>query len=329
MKKIAILGLGRIGQIHLKNLLDHRAQVQPIAITSSQIGRDYAQSLGVEMTFNTLGEALQQESLDGLVICSPSDTHFEYTKQLIEQHIPVFCEKPLDLSISRIEVLEKLAANRKVPLMVAFNRRFDPQFAALKKAIEDGQVGIPHVLKITSRDPGLPPMEFIEHSGGLFMDMVIHDFDMARFLMQEEVVEVYTKASIKIDPELATYNDFDTAHTILTFESGGVAIIDNSRQAKYGYDQRIEVFGSEGMLQVGNQYPIAVQSYNELGSHHPKPFTFFIDRYQASYREELKEFVQIVLGEQQVTLGAVDAKAATQIAIAAMASVSKNQPIRL
>ena len=331
MKKVAVLGLGRIGKIHLRNLIDYGSTIHPIAITSSESGKAFAKSNNIDAIYKTLEEALTKDEIDAFVLCSPSDTHFSYTKRLIEAGKSIFCEKPLDLSLERIEELENMAKVKGVLLMVAFNRRFDPNFAALKHNIQRGKIGFPQIVKITSRDPGLPPLDFIAHSGGIFLDMIIHDFDMARFLLADEVIEVFSKASVNIDPAIKAYGDFDTAVNILTFRKGTITIIDNSREAKYGYDQRIEVFGSKGMLKVENRHPISLDFYGNEGGLLSKPFDFFIDRYQDSYKIELKVFLnalhQVEMQEQLV--GAEDAKKATQIALAAMQSVQEGRPIRL
>lgn len=329
MKQIAVLGLGRIGKIHLKNLLEFRSTIQAIAITSSEHGRAFAKSLGVEKTYPNLKQTIGSEQLDACVICSPSDTHYDYTKTLIEKRIHIFCEKPLDLSIYRIEELERLAAEAGVKLMVAFNRRFDPNFAQLKEEILAGKIGTPQVLKITSRDPGLPPLDFIAHSGGIFLDMIIHDFDMCRFLLNDEVTEIYTKAAINIDPEIGKYGDYDTAASMLSFKKGTVAIIDNSREAKYGYDQRVEVFGSEGMLKLDNRYPVSLEYYGAQGALATKPYDFFIDRYSDSYKQVLNAFIRAIIENNVIPVTARDARQATQIALAAMESVKTKKAIQL
>lgn len=329
MKKVAVLGLGRIGKIHLKNLVGFHSEIIPIAITSSVIGRQFAKGLKVELIYDSLQEVLQKEVIDACIICSPSDTHYHYVKILIERGADIFCEKPLDLSIGRIQELEALAERNNIKLMVAFNRRFDPNFSELKKNILDGRIGKPQVLKITSKDPGLPPLDFIAHSGGIFLDMIIHDFDMCRFLLEEEVTEIYTKVAIHIDPSIADYGDYDTAVSILTFSNGAIAIIDNSREAVYGYDQRVEIFGSKGMLTVDNRHPVSLNYFGTDGALQAKPFHFFMDRYSDSYRYELDAFLRAVLENSVIPVTATDAKQATKIALAAMQSVNEKRPISM
>ena len=329
MKKIAVLALGRIGKIHLQNLVQYRPLIEPVAITSSEGGRQFAQQLGVTTIYPNLDTAINDTTIDAYLVCSPSDTHFAYTKLLLEANKAIFCEKPLDLDIGRIETLSAMAQKQRIPLMVAFNRRFDPNFARLQQGIANGEVGAPHLVRITSRDPAPPPLEFVKHSGGLFLDMVIHDFDMCRFLLNEEVVEVFTKGTIRITPEIAQYGDVDTAVTILTFESGTIAVIDNSRKAVYGYDQRVEVFGEKGMLQVQNAFPDTVHRYTKQGHQTAASYDFFIDRYAASYKGALQAFLAVLLKGEPVPVTATDARAATQIGLAAMESVKSSMPVQL
>jgi len=327
--KIAILGLGRIGQIHLKNLVFSGRNITPVAITSSEIGRQFAETLGVKHIHPDLQSAMEVENPDAVVICAPSDTHYDYVKYLIGLGKAIFCEKPLDLSAERIEELESLATQKGVPLMVAFNRRFDPSFSRLKTAIREGKVGEPHLIRITSRDPAPPSIEFLKSSGGIFMDQIIHDFDMVRFLLDDEVVEIYAKGDVKVDPRIGEIGDWDTAVSILTFQSGVMAIIDNSRQAVYGYDQRIEIFGSKGMLKVDNSSPYQLDYHTEKGGLSPRPYHFFLDRYQDSYRVELDRFLDVLIKGDPIPVGAGDALVATKIALAAAESVRENRPVKL
>lgn len=328
-KKIAVLGLGRIGRIHLKNLVFSGRDVTPVAVTSSETGRRFAESLGVKRIHADLQTALEWEDPDAVVVCAPSDTHYDYVKQLIGLGKTIFCEKPLDLDAGRIEELDKLARNDGVPLMVAFNRRFDPSFSRLREAIRSGRAGDPHLVRITSRDPAPPSIEFLKSSGGIFMDQIIHDFDMARFLLDDEVVEIYARADVRVDPRIGEIGDWDTAVSVLTFRSGALAVIDNSRQAVYGYDQRIEVFGSKGLLKADNAFPYQLDVHDEHGGLSPRPYHFFLDRYQDSYRVEMERFLEVIRQEAPIPVGAGDALAATRIALAAAESVRENRPVQL
>lgn len=329
LPKVVILGLGRIGRIHLRNLVFSGRPAVPVVVTSSSSGRQFAASLGLRAVYPTLEEAMQKEDPDAVVICSPSDTHYRYVKFLIEAKKAIFCEKPLDLSVAAIEELDRLARQGNVPLMVAFNRRFDPSFSKLRQEIKAGKAGDLRLIRITGRDPAPPSIEFLRSSGGIFLDQVIHDFDMVRFLTGDEVVEVYAKADVKVDKRIGEIGDWDTAVSVLTLRGGATAVIDNSREAVYGYDQRAEVFGSGGMLKVDNLFPHQVNYHFEHGSQAPRPYNFFLDRYAASYRAELDRFLDVLTEGASVPVTAVDALAATKIALAAAESARTNRPVRL
>ena len=239
--KVGIAGLGRIGKIHLNNLLQ-MSNVEVLAAMDPDIEtQKYAENKGVKLIFKTYKDLLNVKEVKALIICTPTDTHAEYVELAALEGKHVFCEKPLDLNVKRvIEVLE-IVKKTKIKLMIGFNRRFDREFGRVKKRIENGDIGEPHLVKITSRDPSPPPLSYIKHSGGLFLDMTVHDFDMARFIVEKEVEEVYARGATLTDNKILEVGDIDTAVIILKYTDSTMAVIDNSRKASYGYDQRIEV----------------------------------------------------------------------------------------
>ena len=237
--KFAIAGLGRIGKIHLENLL-LMDQVEVVAAMDTQVeGHQFAKKKGIDQIFNSYEQMIKESTIDAVVICSPTDTHADYVEMAAYAGIAVFCEKPLDLNLGRVLEVLKLVESKGIKLMLGFNRRFDQEFLKVKKLVAQGAIGNHHLVKITSRDPQAPPISYVVQSGGLFLDMTIHDFDMARFLVDKEVVEVYAKGAALINPELSRVGDIDSAVITLTYEDGTMAIIDNSREAAYGYDQRV------------------------------------------------------------------------------------------
>ncbi|HUH46157.1 MAG TPA: Gfo/Idh/MocA family oxidoreductase, partial [Arenibacter sp.] len=237
--KFAVAGLGRIGKIHLNNLLQ-MDQVEVVAVMDPlDECQQYAKERNITFITATFEEMLASVPFDAVVICSPTDTHANYVEIAAKAGIHVFCEKPLDLSMKRVVEVLQVVEKADIKLMLGFNRRFDKEFRKVQELVEEGAVGEPHLVKITSRDPGAPPISYIEKSGGLFLDMTIHDFDMARFVVGKEVAEVYAKGAVLIDPLIGEAGDIDTAVITLTYTDGTMAIIDNSRQAAYGYDQQI------------------------------------------------------------------------------------------
>src|SRR5690606_16327264 len=243
MKKsrFAIAGLGRIGKIHLGNLCQMEGIEVVAAMDPSEEGRKYAKDKKVPHIASSYEEMLAKADMDAVVICSPTDTHADYVEMAARAGKHVFCEKPLDLSLDRVEEGLDIVNKAGVKLMLGFNRRFDKEFKKVKDLVKTGAVGEPHLVKITSRDPGAPPVSYIKASGGLFLDMTIHDFDIARFIVDKEVEEVYAKGAVLVDPAIGEAGDIDTAILTLTYSDGTMAVIDNSREASYGYDQRVEV----------------------------------------------------------------------------------------
>jgi len=328
--KVGVIGLGRIGKVHLENLLYRIPEATIVtAYDPNQPKRNYAKNLGVPIVTDSAEEAINNEQLDAVIICSPTTTHVDIIKQAINAGKHIFCEKPLDLSIENIELVNKWVSESNSKLQVGFNRRFDANFRQIRQQVQDGIIGEPHILNITSRDPEPPPINFVPTSGGLFMDMTIHDFDMARFIVGSEVVEVYAKAAVRVDKAIGDLDDVDTATIQLEFENGCLGQIDNSRQSGYGYDQRLEIFGSKGMTRIGNNYPNTTVLHNKEGRHAVNPLYFFMERYTEAYCEEIRAFVKSVVHNKPVEVSVEDALAATKIALACQESLKQHLPIKL
>ncbi|TMU57363.1 inositol 2-dehydrogenase [Flagellimonas algicola] len=326
--RFAVAGLGRIGKIHLDNLL-HMDNVKVVAVTDpQQKSMQYAKDLGIP-TVATYEDLLGYPEVDAIIICTPTDTHADYVEKAAIAGKHVFCEKPLDLNLKRVVEVLEIVEKTKINLMIGFNRRFDPEFTKVKDAVKSGQVGEPHLVKITSRDPGAPPVSYIEQSGGLFLDMTIHDFDMARFVVGKEVNEVYAKGAVLVDEAIGKAGDIDTAIVTLTYVDGTMAVIDNSREAAYGYDQRVEVFGSEGMVQGNNNLLNNHRLYNKDGIHGALPLHFFLERYAQAYKTEMQSFVDTLTGDCDIPVGGEDGLLSLKIGLAAKKSLQENRPVKL
>ena len=333
MKKslsVAVIGLGRIGRVHLENLLFRFPQVNVQAVADPDPeSRSFATNLGIKEAFADYTSLLDHADVEAVLLCSPTDTHATYVQAFAQAGKHIFCEKPLDLDIKTIQRVKAGVEESGIQFMLGFNRRFDPQFQSIRARVAAGDIGDPHLLKITSRDPGPPPISYIKVSGGIFLDMAIHDFDMARFIIGKEVVEVYARGAVRVDPAIGEAGDIDTAITTLTFEDGTLAVVDNSRQAIYGYDQRLEVFGSGGMAHIENVFPYTEQYWDASGGHQGRPYHFFMDRYVESYFREIEAFVSCIQSEEQPPVDAHDGLMATAIGLAAGISVKENRPVRI
>ena len=330
MIKIGIVGLGRIGKVHLFNIQQLISGASVIAAcTRSEKSLEYAKKHSVKGLFTSFDDMLSEGGIDAVIIASPTALHFEHLKLAIAAGKHIFCEKPIDLSIENVKEIKSLLDANPVKFMVGFNRRYDPNVLKIKKELNEGRLGALQSVKIISRDPGPPPMEFIKTSGGLFLDMAIHDFDLARYLMNSEITEVYSTASIFGDLPLETVDDVDTAVTILKFKNKGFATIENSRNSTYGYDQRIEVFGEKGLLSAQNKSDDSVYFANNSGFHRPKPVGFFIERYKESYINILDSFVQCLEQNKDLELTFQDGLQSLAISLAAKKSSKQNRTVLL
>lgn len=326
---IALLGMGRIGKIHFKNIEQHFPGAKIAAVADPLYDISLKEKYSNIFFSKDANEVIALPGVDAILICTPTSSHADLIEKGIQNKKHIFCEKPMDLSLERTVALSSMAEDAGVKLMLGFNRRFDPDFMQAYKSVRGGIIGDIQIVKITSRDPGLPPIDYIKNSGGLFMDMAIHDFDMARYIMGKEVVEVYAKGLNIIDKKVGEAGDIDTALTTLTFEDGTYAVIDNSRKAAYGYDQRLEIFGNEGMIQVENNLHNRNVLYNEKGIHHALPLDFFMDRYAKSYLNEMELFIDALTGDKEMPAGGADGLKATQIAYAAKMSMENGRPVKL
>jgi myo-inositol 2-dehydrogenase/D-chiro-inositol 1-dehydrogenase len=329
MLDIALIGAGRIGQIHGRNIARHPgARLRWVTDVNAEAAAKLAGEFGAESGTDA-AKAIQDPTVKAVAICSPTDTHADLIELAAKAGKAIFCEKPIDLSLARVDHCLETVKKAGVTMMIGFNRRFDANFAAVHEGIRSGKIGKLETLIITSRDPGPPPISYIKQSGGLFRDMMIHDFDMARWLLGEAPVEVYAAASNLVDPEIGKAGDIDTALVVLKTRSGCIAQISNSRRAVYGYDQRIEAFGSKGMLQAGNQTATTVSFTGEPGVVGEKPLHFFLERYEAAYRSELQHFVDCCLGKAQPQTSIEDGRNALALAEAAVQSWQSGQPVKL
>lgn len=328
---VAVLGLGRIGKIHSANLAARvsGAKLVAVADVASAEVTAAAERLGGPKTFADYREVLALEEVEAVAICAPTDLHYQMILDAAAAGKHIFCEKPIDLAVERISRVVEEVGRRGVQLMVGFQRRFDPTFQTMREAVEAGKIGEPQLLRISSRDPGPPPESYVRSSGGIFLDMTIHDFDIARYLMGSDVVEVHARAGVLVDPMFERAGDWDTALVSLGFANGAMGAIDNSRKAAYGYDQRAEVFGSAGMIASENQTATRHVVADGAGVHFPKPLNFFLERYQEAYAREMQAFVDAIAAGRKVPVGAEDGLKAVQIGLAAGQSAREGKPVKL
>lgn len=328
--RFGVIGAGRIGNLHAENLATRVSGVTVAAIADVNLkaARELADRLQVpaEEDYHTL---LTDPGIDAVIICSSTDTHARIAVEAAKAGKHIFCEKPIDLSLEKIDAALEAVEQAGVKLQIGFNRRFDPNFRKVRKMVAEGKIGTLHLLRITSRDPSPPPLSYIRVSGGLFLDMTIHDFDMARYLSGSEVEEVYATAGVMEDPAIGEAGDVDTAILTLRFANGALGTIDNSRQAVYGYDQRVEVFGSKGMIQANNNTPDQDIYFNEEGVHAAKPLYFFLERYMESYVAEMREFVQSIQENTPPPVTGIDGRIPVIMGMAAKKSYLEHRPVRL
>jgi myo-inositol 2-dehydrogenase/D-chiro-inositol 1-dehydrogenase len=328
---IGVIGAGRIGRIHARNLKFQIPGARIIAIADVII--EAAQKLSDELEIPVYEEdyrrLLRNEDIQAVIICSSTDTHAQIIIEAAEAGKHIFCEKPIALEMEKIDRALAAVDKAGVKLQVGFNRRFDPSFKKAKELVESGKIGTPHLLRISSRDPQPPPIDYIKSSGGLFLDMMIHDFDMARYLLKEEVTEMMATGHCLIDSSIGKCGDIDTALVLLKFQSGALGTIDNSRQAVYGYDQRIEVFGSEGSVVVENKTPTEVTLHSAESIQSDKPLYFFLERYQEAYLAEMNHFITCILEDKEPCVGGLDGKISVAMGYAALESFQKGTFVKV
>jgi myo-inositol 2-dehydrogenase/D-chiro-inositol 1-dehydrogenase len=328
MLHFAQFGAGRIGAIHAANLAaSGRARLKHIV----DVNRPAAESLAAKSgaTVSTAEAALADPEVGAVIIASSTDTHAELAIAAARAGKAIFCEKPIDLSLDRVDACLTEVAKSGVPMLVGFNRRFDPSFAELHRRIGAGAIGVVEQVVITSRDPGPPPLAYIKVSGGLFRDMTIHDFDTARWMLGEEPVEVFAYGATLVDPAIGEAGDIDSAMVLLKTASGRMAHINNSRRASYGYDQRVEVHGSAGRLIAGNRVGTTVELADANAVSADKPLHFFLERYADAYRIELAAFLDALERGTPMPVGAEDGRRALVLADAAFRSLQEGRPVRI
>jgi len=274
-------------------------------------------------------EILVNPEIEAVLICSSTDTHARFIEEAAIAGKHIFCEKPIDHDLKKIDRALEAVEKAGVKLQIGFNRRFDPSFKRVRDAVAAGEIGEPHLLRITSRDPEPPPIDYIKVSGGIFLDMTIHDFDMARFLIDSEVDEIYATGGVMVDPAIGEAGDIDTAVIVLRYANGAIGVIDNSRKAVYGYDQRVEVFGSGGSIVVSNRTPDLAVLSDANGVHASKPLHFFIERYTESYVAELRQFIESVREDKTPSVTGIDGRIPVVMGLAAWKSYRENRPVKL
>lgn len=328
MLSFAQFGAGRIGAIHAANLSAlPGAQLRYIVDVNPDAAGQLAARHGARVT--DARTALADPAVDAVIIASSTDTHAELIVASARAGKAIFCEKPIDLSLRRVDSCLAVVRRTGVPLFIGFNRRFDPSFSALRARILAGAIGDVEQVIISSRDPGLPPLSYLKTSGGQFRDMTIHDFDMARWLLGDEPVELFAYGSVLVDPAVKKAGDTDSAMIVMKTAKGRLAHINNSRRASYGYDQRIEVHGSKGRLMAGNRTPTTVELANAEAVAADKPLHFFLERYADAYRVELAAFVHAVEARAPMPVGAEDGRRALVLAEAAVKSLQTGRPVPL
>jgi len=326
--RFALLGAGRIGRVHAAAIAaDPDAVLAAVTDPFKDAADAVIARFGGEL--RTIDQIEKANDIDAVVICTPTDTHADLIERFARAGKAIFCEKPVDLSIARVLQCLKTVEETDATLMIGFNRRFDPHFRAVRKAIDDGRIGNVEMVQIVSRDPGPPPANYITSSGGIFRDMTIHDFDMARFLLGEEPDTVFATASVLVDPEIGRLGDFDSASVTLTTASGKHCTISNSRRAVYGYDQRIEVHGSKGAVSAENQRPVSIELATADGYTRPPLHDFFMTRYTAAYAAEIAAFIAAVKEKKKPSPSGADGLAALLLAEAALKSIVEKRAVRL
>ena len=328
---VAVIGCGRIGRIHAENLATRIPGARLVATADVAVNsaKEVAMQLHVAKATGDYRELLADRAIDAVAICSSTDTHSRIIQEAAAGGKHIFCEKPIDYDLGRIRAALAAVEKANVKLQIGFNRRFDPSFAKVRELVASGAVGQPHVIRITSRDPGPPPLDYIKVSGGIFLDMTIHDFDMVRFLSGSEAEDVYAIGDALVDPAIRDAGDVDTAIVTMRLKNGALATIDNSRKAIYGYDQRVEVFGSKGSAAAGNRTPDAHVLADATGMHEAKPLHFFLERYAEAYVIEMRAFADAVLHDKMPPATGVDGLQPVIMGLAATRSLREGRPVKL
>ncbi len=328
---VGVIGAGRIGRVHAENLVYRIPEAHLVAIADVfvEAAKSAAAELGVPAAYQDHRRILDDAGIDAVLVCSSTDTHARFIEEAAQAGKQIFCEKPIALDLAQIDQALEAVEQAGVKLQIGFNRRFDPNFARVREVVAAGEIGAPHILRITSRDPAPPPIEYVKVSGGIYLDMAIHDFDMARFLIDSEVEEIYAAGGVLVDPEIGKAGDIDTTVVTLHFANGALGVIDNSRQAVYGYDQRVEVFGSAGCVSADNNYPNTAIISDARRVHRDLPLNFFMERYTESYVAEMRAFVRCVVDDTAPPVSGHDGRVPVVMGYAAKKSLAEGRPVKL
>jgi len=328
---VGIIGAGRIGKVHAENLAFRVPEARALAITD--LTREAAERVGARCGIPTVATSVEQIlgdlAIKAVLICTSTDTHADLIVRAARAGKHIFCEKPIAHSLAQIDTALAAVQQAGVKLQIGFNRRFDPNFSRVRSAVAGGEIGSPRLLHIISRDPAPPPISYVKVSGGIFLDMTIHDFDMARFLIGDEVEEIYTAAGVMIDPAIGAAGDLDTALMVLRFRNGVIGTIDNCRQAVYGYDQRVEILGSAGKIATENCYPNQATISTAQSVQRDLPLNFFMDRYTESFATELRAFVRAVAEDQPTAVSGLDGRIPVVMGLAARKSFDEGRPVKI
>ncbi len=327
---VGVIGAGRIGKIHAGNIATRipGAVVEAIADPNFAFAQELAEKLHVAKVYDDYHKIMADPAIDAVAICSSTATHAQFMIEAAQAGKHIFCEKPVDHTLAKIDAAIAAVQKAGVKCQIGFNRRFDPNFKKIREMVSSGRIGALHTLRIISRDPAPPPAEYVKGSGGMFLDMTIHDFDMARYLSGSEVVEVYAAGGVMVDPEIGKAGDIDTAVITLKFANGAIGTIDNSRKAVYGYDQRVEVFGSGGMGSTANNTANAAVYSGADGVVSEKPLYFFLERYMDSFIAEMSDFIEAIRENKPTPVTVVDGRKPVVIAMAAAKSMRENRPVK-
>jgi len=328
---VGLIGAGRIGKLHAQHMATRipGANLLAVADVFLEAAEQCAADCQIPTVCADYRRILDSPDIEAVVICSSTDTHALLIEEAALAGKHIFCEKPIDFDLRKIDRALAAVESAGVKLQVGFNRRFDPNFKRVRDLVAQGKIGTPHLVRITSRDPAPPPIAYIKVSGGIFLDMTIHDFDMARYLIGDEVLEVYAAGGVMVDPQIGQAGDIDTAVITLRYAGGAMGTIDNSRQAVYGYDQRVEVFGSQGMVAVSNNTPDSAQVSDAQGVHGALPLFFFVERYTDSYIAEMEAFIECVRQDSEPLVGGPDGRIPVVMGQAATKSYRENRPVEL
>lgn len=332
MINVGIIGAGRIGRVHGESISKFVKNAQVKAIADPFLNdntKAWAQSMGIKEAYTDYKKILEDPAIEAVLICASTDQHSKISIEALQAGKHVFCEKPIDHDVEKIKEVLAVVEKSGKKYQVGFNRRFDHNFKAVHDAVAAGKVGKQQIIKITSRDPEPPSIDYVKVSGGIFLDMTIHDFDMVRYLSGAEVEEVYAEGSVTVDPEIGKAGDIDTAVITLKLDNGATAVIDNCRAACYGYDQRAEVFGTEGCIAISNDSDSNAVFSGKDGVVAEKPMFFFLERYMAAYASEIDSFVEAIVNDTATPVNANDGLAPVLIGLAAKKSVAEHRPVKI